>query len=730
VNTGYSFAVEYLGDADKGAPNIDLRKKFPDTAFWQPNVQTDNDGHATISFNLPDNLTTWRATVLAQTLDTSIGREVNKVQSAKDFFVRLEKPRVLTQKDESRLLALVHNNTGEVQTANLQIEAAGLSISGDLRQTMQVQPGAVGQASWAVTADALGDVKIKVKAWTPESKSESQYTDGVEIALPVRPHGRELLSGFAGQVTAMRPESEVLRLDPAAIPEATRLTVRITPSVISSLVGALDYLVGFPYGCTEQTMSRMLPDILVQRVLRLSGTRDAKLEKELPRMVRDCLARLARFQHSSGAWGWWEYDEDDLWMTAYVLYGLSVAKADGYTVSPEMLSRAREAAAKMVVKANKDKDFNSKMFLLYALALAGDKTTPQAALKDINTYRLGPEGLAYLVLLGKVLGADNTDALAELEKQAVQDEGTLYWKTNRPDYYYEWDATTATAAGLRALLAVNPKDPRSGLVLRWLMMRRTGDYWESTRDTSCVLAALCDYLKSQPGVPQMGGQVRVRLNGKVIKTYDLTPSAGLTGAAATPSDIVLRIPQRLLGAAKNDVTLERVGGTSPVFYSVQLRQTVASEDMAAVAPDNLSIKREYLRVLPRQAGQDRWTLQTEATNNQLKQGDQIRVRLTLNVTRDMSYVLIEDPFPSGCEVTERGTTDVTSDDWDYWWSSMDVRDDRIAFFARTLTKGKHTIQYNLRAQTPGSYHALPSLLQAMYAPETRAEAAETQVVVR
>ena len=96
----------------------------------------------------------------------------------------------------------------------------------------------------------------------------------------------------------------------------------------------------------------------------------------------------------------------------------------------------------------------------------------------------------------------------------------------------------------------------------------------------------------------------------------------------------------------------------------------------------------------------------------------------------MSYVLIEDPFPSGCEVTEHGTVDASADDWDHWWSSMDVRDDRIAFFARTLTKGKHVIQYNLRAQTPGSYHALPSLLQAMYAPETRAESAEAQVAVR
>lgn len=95
----------------------------------------------------------------------------------------------------------------------------------------------------------------------------------------------------------------------------------------------------------------------------------------------------------------------------------------------------------------------------------------------------------------------------------------------------------------------------------------------------------------------------------------------------------------------------------------------------------------------------------------------------------MAYVLIEDPFPAGCEVSERGdSADVM--DWNYWWSSVDVRDDRIAFFARSLPQGQHVIEYNLRAQTPGAYHTLPTLLQAMYAPETRAESAEAKVEIK
>ena len=86
--------------------------------------------------------------------------------------------------------------------------------------------------------------------------------------------------------------------------------------------------------------------------------------------------------------------------------------------------------------------------------------------------------------------------------------------------------------------------------------------------------------------------------------------------------------------------------------------------------------------------------------------------------RESSYVLIEDTFPSGAEVTERGTADEeeTGGDWNFWYDHVDVRDDRIAFFARKLPKGKHVLEYNLKAQTPGTCHALPTTVQTMYDP--------------
>jgi hypothetical protein len=104
------------------------------------------------------------------------------------------------------------------------------------------------------------------------------------------------------------------------------------------------------------------------------------------------------------------------------------------------------------------------------------------------------------------------------------------------------------------------------------------------------------------------------------------------------------------------------------------------------------------------------------------------VRLTVKTPRDVAYVILEDPFPAGLEPTARGTADV--DEWNYWWTFTDVRDDRIAFFARTLPAGEHVFEYYVRAQSPGTYAAMPAIIQGMYNPETRGETASARVMVQ
>lgn len=716
VSTEYSFSIIYMGDADKSEPKIEARRKFEDTAAWRPNLTTDTNGHAHVTFTLPDNLTTWRVTVTACSLDTRVGRATDKFIEYKPFLVRLQTPRTLTQRDTSQITAIVHNETLLPQNAQVRLVADGLTVNGDQQQSLSLQSGSSGSVTWNVAANDIGLAKLRVTAWTTPETGRTRYTDGIELSLPVRAHGRERFTSMAGEIGGQGTKTETFAMEVGAVPGISRLTLRLTPSLADALTGGDDYLIGFPYGCVEQTMSRFLPDLLVQRALRRRGLHNVKRDADLPEMISEGLQRIYRMQHAqSGAWGWWEHDDDNLWMTAYVLYGLATARDNGIEISANVLTRGRQAGLKMIPKAKPQE----KPFLLYALALAGERDKITPALQSLFLRGLSTENLGYVILTDKLLRRDPAEALSLLNRHVVIENGLRHWKS---DQGYDSDTLTGTAVVLRALLAVQPDVERVSDVLRWLMLRRTGDCWENTRDTSWVLAALCNVLAAQkPGA--FGGSVEIACNGQKVQTVALDSNN------LRERELAVEVPPSVLKGGANNLELTRSGGDTPLFYTLQLRQTLATEDMPAINDANIAIVRDYLREEPKQTDGFRWDLQTEPTNNQLKQGDSIRVRLKLTVPRDMEYVLIEDPFPAGCEVAERGDASEVAD-WNYWWSSVDVRDDRIAFFARHLDKGSHIIEYHLRAQTPGSYHTLPTVLSGMYQPDLRGASAETRVTIQ
>ncbi len=745
VSTDYSFNVQYLGDADKSEPQITARTKFRDTAAWQPHRETDENGRAQVTITLPDNLTTWRATVYACSDDTAIGAAQTRSISTKPFFVRLETPRFLTQGDETRFLSIVHNETGADQEINVRFSATGLESrnGGSDTQTIRVKAGQEATVPWPLVARTIGDAPLRLTAWT--TSGTRQYTDGIEKTIPIRAWGRDTFTAISGVLESSNPTStKNLLLDQAAVPEATRLQVRITPSISGALVGGLDYLIGYPYGCTEQTLSRFVPDLLIQRLQKKVGRtlltgkgRDA----DLSAMVRDGITRLRTMQHADfGGWGWWEKDGDDAFMTAYVLYGLSIARVEGYAVSDTVLTRGREAGVKLLKSA----PIADKPFLLYALALAGDTETPRKIVGELPLRKIAPDGLAYLVLLNQTLGLDpgRSAAYSELERRALSDGSLLHWKN--PERRWNSSDRLATSVALRAFLAVNPNDSRVPRILRWLMQSRTDGFFGDTRDTAWALTALCDYLETHPAdAAPASGTLTVRINGQQIKSLDVAAvdqSATEAGANGRDAERIIRVPASALKAGPNTLTVESSSGGT-VFYTASLRQTVAAPEGQDLAPltspvlePGLTITREYLRVLPRRSSPNSFSLATEDAGNRFTQGDSVRVRLTINAPREIGYVLIEDAYPSGMEPTERGTAeqDHSSEtgDWGWWYSNVDVRDDRIAVFARTLSGGKHVFEYNLRAQTPGRSRALPAQLQGMYAEGLRVESGDTSLEVK
>ena len=719
VETSYSFAQIYL-DADKSPASIKVRRRFPDTAYWNPTVVTGPDGRARVSFAMPDTLTTWRATVRGVTLDTAVGQTLATVKCTKDLLVRLETPRFMTQHDRLTLSAVAHNYTKRDQPVGLWLTAPGLRFPREPKagekQRFRLGPDEMRRQDWQVEAPAPGSTEV-----TAYLQAEGGPSDAMALVVPVLPHGRERLEWRSGAVAD--PASERLLIRKDAVPGTGDLRIRLSPSLAGLILGALEYLTQYPYGCTEQTMSSFLPDVVVARALRELGLPNSRLEERLPGMVQSGLNRLYRYQHEDGGWGWWEYDQSDPWMTSYVVFGLLAAKASGSAVNQAFLERGIDWLERHIgQQGGRTRD---PVYPVYVLSLAGRRLSVQ---KDLNAlYRdlnsLDGFSLALLTSALIVHGRNGQARVAasRLWRLAEQTGALISWKGRAG--WGKGGSVETTAMAFQALYALDPGDPRLLRVVRWLVLNREGNHWVSTRDTAFVLLALTDFLKGSREL-QPDYRATVMVNGKVVLGRRFTASDLFA------PEVEVRLAAEDLRMGENLVTFTKEGSGN-LYYTLILRQFVGREDLAKVITGaGISVDREYHR-LQRETDRRTGIITTRPSPRptaDLRSGEPVLVRLTIRAPHEYEYVIVEDPIPAGCEVAERG--DLEPWEWDRWWSHMDVRDEKVAVFARRLPAGKSTIEYHLRPLIPGDYHVMPTEVYSMYNPDLRGSGAEHRVKVR
>ncbi|MFM7321563.1 MAG: alpha-2-macroglobulin family protein, partial [Armatimonadota bacterium] len=526
VATHHSFEIGYLDGEDKSTPGIKPRSKFLDTAFWLPEGRTGADGTARLSVPLPDNLTSWRFTVRAATVaDTRVGSARAQVRATKPLAVRLELPRVVGVGDRTRVRALIDNGTGSDQSVAVRLPAAGLFGGGSPVRTVRVPAGRTGSVEWNLAPESPADLVLQCTAWT----RDRAYTDGAVSTLTVRPLARQTRWMTAGTLADGRG-AFVVPIPSGDIPGERRLVLRISPGIADPLAAAARYLAEYPYGCTEQTLSRALGPVLAAGAV--PGTVP---DMQVRETGEKALARLARWQHPSGGWGWWEGGADDPFLTAYVLHGLLDLRTAGFWVPGPMVARAVDAL-RMMAKAGK----RVGRYGHWAMARAGrpfggvGKPGRTLSVRDLasDALRLAESG-------------GNPDPFVAALKRRVRREGPLaWWSDRKPD---QWDPDTSdrmdTALVVRALLARDADDALALAGIRWLAASRTGESFGDTRDTAAVVSVLSDWVRRHPGARSAAGRLQVDIGG-----VDIPLEAG-------SGERIARVPSRLLRPGENKVRI-------------------------------------------------------------------------------------------------------------------------------------------------------------------------------
>jgi hypothetical protein len=681
-----------------------VRKAFPDTAYWNPNIRTGPDGHAKVEFNFPDSLTTWRTTIRAMTDDGKAGSVVTRVLTRKNLIVRLATPRFFRVGDEVTLRVIAHNYLETAKDVTFALDVAGLDIAAGQTQKVNIPARGESVVEWRVRARAVGQAVLTAKALTNEE------SDALEMTLPVLPFGVKQRATGSGVVFSGAGQNQWSFNYPAGSDAPSRgLTVTIAPSVAGTVFDALDYLTGYPWGCTEQTMSSFLPDLIVAQAVDKLHLKSPIDRATLNDMVRAGLDRLYGFQHDDGGWGWWPNDDSRVFMTAYVVSGLGQANGAGYKIDEDRMNKGR-AWLQSALAAHPEMIPDLRAYVVFALATSGG--APKEALDAAwdSRAKLTDEGLALTGLALDAAGDGRAkEAALLLEKKAKTSDTDAYWTGSYDELLDYWgDTSSETTAFALKLLAL--EDRSSGLLPKaalWLGRHRTGGYWESTKQTAMVIEGLTDYL-ALSGELANSSDVEVMVNGASVAKRHFGAGDGF----AAPWKI--KVPAAQLGSGAQ-LTI-RKSGNGVTYWSAENAWYAADRKLFQQGQLALNITRDYYVLQKKQLKPtDPITYDLAPLNGPVHVGDIVAVRLALNGT-GWKYLMAEDPIPAGTEFIDR--TDLYSINsrppwWADWFTRREFHDDRAAFF-NTEFDGRREYVYLLKVVNPGKFVISPAQAGPMY----------------
>ncbi|MGE3273933.1 MAG: alpha-2-macroglobulin [Vicinamibacterales bacterium] len=703
----------------KGEPQAQpaVRKDFPDAIYWIGDLTTDAEGRARVSVRYPDALTTWRLTARAVTPDTRVGIGVARTTTTKDLIVRVLTPRFLTEGDEVVLPTLVHNYREGERQATVSLSVDGLSPVGTAPAPTlgTLAAGAERRDNWTFRADTPGTASVTASA------STATDTDAVELPVPVLPYGLHRETAASGSVQS-NEATTTLAIPATANPSGRRIRVELAPSLAGSMLGALDYLTSFPYGCTEQTLSSFLPNVLVTRTLtRLNLTPTERLGA-LDRQVSQGLARLYDYQHDNGGWGWWKTDENHPFMTAYAIYGLLEARDAGYRVEEWRIDSGARALARMYADYPRAVP-DLKAYMAYVLGRASDQPEitwyqdgeshsyrHDAARDELWAARdrLSAQGQA-LLLLALPSGDERAAALAGMLAEAARTEGQLaWWPMDNDPLLFDFADTTveATSFAVQALARVDPQHRLLEPAVRWLLLNRRGGYWGSTKQTAMALYGLLDYMDAR-GDTARPAAAEIFVNGERVAERRFT-AADLTA----PEPVVLSVPAR---EGANDVRVVETGGGT-VYWSAAAEYYDPTGAEARSGSRQLAVTRRYARLQPVTVD-GRIVYREQAIDGPVQAGDILTVRLTVAGAPDWRYLVLEDPLPAGVEAVQDTTAYPLERPADWWWGSrVEYRDEKTVFFQEGFEQGRYEFVYLARVIAEGVFRAVPAQIAPMYVP--------------
>lgn len=707
-----TYLVDRYKPGSKGGGGGEDKKRgvFKDTAYWNPSIITDTNGLATVSFKLPDNLTTWQILAIAQTKQHTFGSVAKTFIETKHVIVRPVRPRFAVVGDTMTLGAIVHNFLDGTHTFTVSLSGSGFTAKAGLTQQITLKGGEQTKILFPIQINPTDNVTFNFKAVSGPDHDE------IEESIPVYSFGI-LQSVATTGIVENTSAQEAVHVPSVADASEGTLSLTVSPSLATYLPKGLSYLMEYPYGCTEQILSSFLPSVAVTQLQGFDAFHIAD-QKKLNDIVTTGFQKLYSLQRPDGGFGYWQESTSSFpYLSAYVLYGMHLSEKSGFAVDAGAMKRTQDYLENILhsKKPENQLDLATRAYILYVLSETGKPD--QSLLNNIYDERAKLPLFAQAQLAMSFENAKNTSKAQSilndiLNHAKVDARGTHFEEENGNIYgslMNTNDRTTATI--LQAMIRIDDTNALIPAIIRSMLSVRTDGHWDTTQSTVQSLITLVEFLQNTQELDAKY-TAHVQVNGAEKLTWQVDEKN-----IVERKDLAINI-QNLLRDNNNTVTIAKEG-KGRLYYDLLLSYFYTPGNTIDPIEEGMSIVRDMQPL----AGQKK-----DPTV-----GNTYQVTLTMTVPEDRNFVAVTSPLPAGMEIVdtqlqtsqqhllEGSANDLWSDA--YWksgawiFSHYEFRDDELFLSTDSLPAGVYQYRYLVRATTPGHFHERPAKIWEMYFPE-------------
>jgi hypothetical protein len=681
-------------------------KRVKLVSFWSGTLKTNSSGEANYTIDIPQFSGSLRVMAVAHK-GSSFGGNTTNMKVADPVVISSAIPRFLSPQDEVLIPVTLSNTTANAMQGNAQISVGkGLNVLATNQESVSLGANSEKQVFFKIrTGDFVGNTQIIVSFNAQNKKFEEKTDIGIRPATPLQKK-----TGF-GSLQA--GSNQNISLQSPFLLGTDKASLVVSNSTMAQFSDNLDYLLQYPYGCVEQTISTAFPQLYASELSKQLKRKNADYkgvvsDNQGRYNVQQAISKLQTMQIHNGALSYWQGSEDESWWgSIYAAHFLYEAKKAGYSVNEQFLERIAQYLEKKVKEKATERyyyyDESNKRFsrtiiskevpyTLYVLGLMrrGDISTMNYC--KANSSMLAIDGKYLLAATYLMMGDKNSyNALLPKSFTGERSENAL----SGSFYSYIRDE----AISLNALLETDNRNVQIPAMAKHLseQMRVKRDL--NTQENAFALLAM-GKLARQANQSDLKASIKVQ--GKEIGKYENT-------------DLVLT--QNILG---NILNISSSGkGTLYYFWEMQ------------GMPQNPNIKEEdsYLKVrrtFYNQAGQ-------ELKNGEFTQNDLVVVKVSIQTTDGSSVpnVAITDLLPAGLEIENTRLVQTASLPWikeastpDY----VDIKDDKIHIFCEASGTTKN-FYYMTRAVSIGNFQMGALSAEAMYASEYHSYYGARKVIV-